>query len=41
MSIDEAEAIEAKYRKKWADEERRTFFSKMERKHRSRRSSDY
>ncbi|HXR49789.1 MAG TPA: hypothetical protein VN778_02060 [Verrucomicrobiae bacterium] len=32
MSNDEAEAIEAKFEKKWADNERHNFISRMERK---------
>jgi hypothetical protein len=32
MSSDEAEAIEAQYEKKWADEERQIFLKRMERK---------
>jgi hypothetical protein len=41
MSSEEAEAIEAQYAKKWADEERRNFFSRMERKYKSKRSTQY
>ena len=41
MSSEEADAIESQYAKKWADEERRNFFSKMEHKYKSKRASQY